>query len=233
MGRAMEDGWIGTKPGLGPRQRRTPEAQRKAILDAAKAVFLERGYAGASIDAVVERAGGSKATVYALFGNKDGLLSALVAEGAERIAAAIRTVPVCTSLKDSLHRVGAAYFHVVLEPQRLALFRLVAGESGQRPEVGDIFYRLGPQAGHKLMAEFIRKCAASDMLEAPDPEALADCFIHSLLGDLWARALFNPTRAPTANEVAHHLDFVVDLFMRAVGRRTGDFETAAAGHEEK
>ena len=52
------------------RVRQSAADRRKAILAAARDVFLERGYANSSIDAVVERSGGSKATVYQLFGNK-------------------------------------------------------------------------------------------------------------------------------------------------------------------
>src|SRR5579883_2861318 len=104
------------------RERYTADERRKAILKAAADVFLERGYADASIDAVVERSGGSKATVYALFGNKEGLFSAAAAECAEEFANAIGTVNVCTSLPDSLRRIAVAYMKVVLNVKRLAMF---------------------------------------------------------------------------------------------------------------
>jgi AcrR family transcriptional regulator len=39
-------------------------------------VFLEHGYAGATIELVVARAGASKATVYSFFGDKEGLFTA-------------------------------------------------------------------------------------------------------------------------------------------------------------
>src|SRR5262245_47335366 len=96
-----------------PRQRRTPAAQREAILQAAAAVFLERGYAGASVDAVVERAGGSKATVYALFGNKEGLLSALIAQGAETLAASVDALPAGASFEENLRAIGRSYLGVI------------------------------------------------------------------------------------------------------------------------
>ena len=68
-----------------PRTRPTRVEVRERILDAASKVFAAEGFAGATIDAVVERAGGSKATVYGLFGNKEGLFGALVAQGANQI----------------------------------------------------------------------------------------------------------------------------------------------------
>ena len=50
------------------------EARREALLEAARAIFLEKGYSGTSLDEVVKRTGGSKASVYKYFGNKEGLL---------------------------------------------------------------------------------------------------------------------------------------------------------------
>ncbi|HUL05660.1 MAG TPA: TetR/AcrR family transcriptional regulator [Candidatus Acidoferrum sp.] len=204
-----------------PRQRRTPAAQREALLEAAAAVFLERGYAGASIDAVVERAGGSKATVYALFGNKEGLLSALIAQGAETLAASVDALPAGASFEDNLRAIGRSYLNVILQPKRIALYRLVAGESGRCPHLGDIFYRTGPQAVTTRVAEFFRAAVARGQIETDDPEQLAHFFVHALRGDHHNRVLFNPTRMPTPQEIDRHIDFVVHTLLRCC-RPTGD-----------
>src|ERR1700722_20331611 len=52
-------------------------AKREAIMDAAYAVFHERGITAITIDAVAERASVSKMTVYANFRDKPALLSAV------------------------------------------------------------------------------------------------------------------------------------------------------------
>ena len=210
-----------TAPVPRTRQRRTPAAQREALLEAASAIFLERGYAGASIDAVVERAGGSKATVYALFGNKEGLLSALIAQGAETLAASVDALPAGASLDENLHAIGRSYLRVILQPKRIALYRLVAGESGRCPHLGDIFYRTGPQAVTIRVAAFFRAAAARGQLETDDPEQLAHFFIHALRGDHHNRVLFNPTRMPTEQEIDRHIDFVVRTLLRCC-RPTGE-----------
>lgn len=199
------------------RERCTADVRRKAILDAATEVFLERGYADTTIDAVVERAGGSKATVYALFGNKERLFSAVVALCGEDFAAAIGTVTVCTSLSDSLRRIARAYLAVTLNPKRLAMFRMVAGDSGRRPEVGDIFYRLGPRSALALVAKFFRQCVANGLCETDEPDLLADHFLGALRGSLFLAALLNPTRMPTTQEIERHIDFAVETFLRGLG----------------
>lgn len=201
------------------RRRCTVEVRREAILEAARAVFLERGYAGATIDAVVERSGGSKATVYALFGNKEGLFAALAADCADRIAASIRALAPGHTVEDSLRSLGRAYLETILSRERLAIFRLVAGESGRLPELGDIFYRRGPQAGLSLFTGLFRDWSARGLIGGSDPEELAGHFIGALRGDIFFRALFNPTRAPTKAEIAEHVDAVVATVLRGCNPR--------------
>src|SRR3546814_12122601 len=66
-----------------PMKRPSPDDRRAAILEAAGQVFFEQGYAATSIDAIIERAGGSKRNIYSEFGSKEGLFTALVSESAD------------------------------------------------------------------------------------------------------------------------------------------------------
>ena len=61
-----------------------PGATRAALLAAAERVFADRGYAAASVDAIVETAGLSKGTFYWHFKSKDDLLFALLEERIDR-----------------------------------------------------------------------------------------------------------------------------------------------------
>src|SRR5438132_13994306 len=53
-----------------------PASARERLLDAANELFYEEGVHTVGVDRVVERAGVAKATLYTLFGNKDGLIRA-------------------------------------------------------------------------------------------------------------------------------------------------------------
>jgi AcrR family transcriptional regulator len=57
-----------------PLRRAQAEATRGAVLDAARDLFLERGYGATTVDQVAERAGVSKPTVFSAVGNKQMLL---------------------------------------------------------------------------------------------------------------------------------------------------------------
>ena len=76
-------------------QRR--EAQRdharRTILDATEAILLEVGYDDFSIRRLVERCGYAAPSIYNYFGDKDGLLDALIDERFAKLAAQLKRVP--------------------------------------------------------------------------------------------------------------------------------------------
>jgi AcrR family transcriptional regulator len=61
-----------------PHRREQARATRRSILEAARALFVERGYVAATIDAIAARATVSPETVFSTFGTKRTLLSELV-----------------------------------------------------------------------------------------------------------------------------------------------------------
>jgi AcrR family transcriptional regulator len=63
------------RPGGG--QARTRFA-RRAVVDAARTLFVERGYTGTTVEAISERSDVPPATVYRLFASKLGILRALL-----------------------------------------------------------------------------------------------------------------------------------------------------------
>jgi AcrR family transcriptional regulator len=59
-------------------RERQAEESRQRILDAARSLFLKKGYAGTTMDAIAEGAGLSPKTVNAVFGSKIGVLTELL-----------------------------------------------------------------------------------------------------------------------------------------------------------
>lgn len=94
-----------------PRRRlRRPERERQ-ILDAATAVFGERGYGGTSMDAVAERVGVTKPVLYTHFGSKEGLLLACVTRArTELLDVTTAAVALATGPEDMLRSGIRAFF---------------------------------------------------------------------------------------------------------------------------
>lgn len=60
------------------RRKEQARQTRLQITEAAHRLFVERGYAGATIEAIAQEAGVSQETVYAIFGNKRSILAFLL-----------------------------------------------------------------------------------------------------------------------------------------------------------
>src|SRR4029453_9095360 len=84
-------------PGLSPaetRRARQREEARHAILDATEALLLEAGGEAFGVRALAARCGYTAPTIYHYFGDKDGLIDALLEERVAVLADAIERVPV-------------------------------------------------------------------------------------------------------------------------------------------
>jgi AcrR family transcriptional regulator len=81
-----------------PKRRLSAEERRTGILDAALAVFSQRGYHDASIDDIASEAGVSKALIYEHFASKQELYADLIARNAreltQRVAGALSGVEI-------------------------------------------------------------------------------------------------------------------------------------------
>jgi AcrR family transcriptional regulator len=66
-----------------------PERRRPLVLDAAFRVFLERGYEGASMEAIAEAAGVTKPVVYDCYPSKEELFAELLRREEERVLAEV------------------------------------------------------------------------------------------------------------------------------------------------
>lgn len=63
--------------------------RRPELLDAALSVIVERGYRGATLDAVAARAGVTKPVIYSVFSNRDAFFAALLDREEQRALTAI------------------------------------------------------------------------------------------------------------------------------------------------
>ena len=178
---------------------------RKAdeVLDAARRVFLSRGFEAATVDEVASEAGVSKATVYSNFHDKDALLTAMIervtAESESILAAAVAPLDEDGSLPERLTRMGVALARGVLRPEVVQLRRLAIATATGFPASALLYWQRGP-------------AATISMLEQRLPDGNATLFAYALIGPLQDRVLFDPNYHPTDADIAAHVAQVVAQF---------------------
>mgnify|MGYP006288106031 CR=1 FL=1 len=109
------------------RRERERQMRRRAMLDAAQAVFAEKGYADATLDEIAERAEFGKGTLYNYFeGGKEELLFAVFDDIIGEMEALIHTVfheelDDGRSMREAFHTFVERYFEMVRDRQNLFL----------------------------------------------------------------------------------------------------------------
>ena len=111
------------------RRERTKLANREAILDAARAVFAERGFGAAGVVDIVRRSGLSQGTFYNYFPDKESIFRALVEESIEAIRSRLRAARQdARSVEEFVGGAYRAYFEAVAaDPTMFQLMRRNAG----------------------------------------------------------------------------------------------------------
>jgi AcrR family transcriptional regulator len=131
---SVSNWWVATRL----RRAEQVERNRGVVLAAAKRVFLARGYAGASVEAISEEAGFSKGVVYSQFGSKADMFLALLdrridertAEN-ERVVGDLVGVDAVRALLAAAARDGTA------EPGWARLLVEFRASAGRDPELND------------------------------------------------------------------------------------------------
>ncbi|GEL17871.1 TetR/AcrR family transcriptional regulator [Pseudonocardia asaccharolytica] len=111
-----------------PRQRVGRAERERQILDAAVAVFSERGYQNASMDAVAKQVGVTKPVLYSHFGSKEGLLLACITQTRTQLLEVTSVAAAAADGPEDMLRRGTKAFFDFLDVQRPA-WALLCSES--------------------------------------------------------------------------------------------------------
>lgn len=112
------------------------KGKRESILDAATELFVRHGAAGTSMDAISERAGVSKRTVYNHFGSKDALFEAIVVEfHGQKMHGSVANVDPSLPLRAKLEQIVEARLTGLLEESTKKFIRMLLAEFMRSPNL--------------------------------------------------------------------------------------------------
>jgi TetR/AcrR family transcriptional repressor of mexJK operon len=182
-------------------RRRTPtgeraDLKRRAIVDAAREVFLARGFE-AGIDVIAHQADVSKVTIYNHFGSKSELFHAVIHDAlTEALQQSTRALEESLAESDDIREIlvqtAQGWVAGMAQPQVLALRALVAGEAQRFPELGQAWKANGPDLTSAILAEEFRKRIDAGELGIPDIDlalvqlyslVLYPHFVHAAYGE--------------------------------------------------
>lgn len=182
-----------SNPGCGQRG----EVKRQAVIDAAERIFLDLGYANASMDGIAAEAGVSKRTVYNHFAGKAELFQAVVGRlyaGLQEVQR--RGLPLDRPPEEVLAEFARDLLVHLRRPEMLGLFRLIVAERPRFPELGLAFTSGGKGAIFAVLEDYFAAQTKRGILAVDDPWQAAAVFLGVLKESVhWPALLGLPVTA--------------------------------------
>ena len=198
--------------------------KRRAIMDAATALFLRDGYRNTSMDQVAADAAVSKQTVYKHFADKEQLFREIVlgvTGNSEAIITDLTSVlrsdeiDSLADLRTVLTDLARRYIDGVLRPNVLSLRRLIIAEAERFPDLARTYFEQAPSRGIDVIADALRTYERRGFLDLGDAQLAAAQFAYLVLGIPQDRAQFCPQQRPSPAERDRLAAAAVRVFLAA------------------
>jgi TetR/AcrR family transcriptional regulator, mexJK operon transcriptional repressor len=192
----------------------TTSPKRAAIIAAATDLFTHSGYGAVSMDAIAAKAGVSKRTVYSHFPGKDVLFAAVMTRHCGTVSGTDGwDLDPEVEPREMLTDRGRRFLKLVTSREAVALFRTVTAEAERFPELGRAFFDSGPKCWTGSFEDYLRAQDERGRLRIPNPELAAKFLISVLKDPLHLRRMLGVQANVTDEEIAAHVDNVVDAFL--------------------
>jgi AcrR family transcriptional regulator len=192
---------------------------RQALLNAAREVFLRRGFAGASVEEIAAEAGFTRGAFYSNFESKDELFVELLEQQVFEVYRRMGRDLIDADAAPPVRETAEALAAVVRDADGSWAFRLVLellAEAARRPELRRHARRFW-SVTRDLTSEIVRRDYERTGTEPPaDPRAIATAMIALDIG-LALQHLVDPDDVP----LSLYPDLYELLFQRLRGGETG------------
>lgn len=170
------------------------EHKRREILAAVLDILKREGIGGLSTTVLAAEAHCSKATLYALFGNRAGILRALVSEQSRSVNDMLRReLSEGSDPQQALVQAGAALLDLLTGEASLAINR--AAMLDATGELGQLLLEQGRGRSAPLFAELFARLQATGTIGRGDAQAIFLTYYGLLMGDRQIRMLLGDRSA--------------------------------------
>jgi AcrR family transcriptional regulator len=204
----MPDSNITKRPHSGGRPPRAALEELDArMIACASRLFMERGYAGVSIEAVAAAAGVGKNTIYRRHATKAGLFQAVVDDQIRTLLTTPEEIAE-GDLKTRLNRLAVLLVEAALSPETTAFQRLIIAEAERFPEIAAICLEHAFRPAVALARSALAQDGGEGNLDFAARQFVAAVVYGPHLDALMGRRTMN-----SANDIARYAEKAVRLFL--------------------
>ena len=196
-----------------PKKRSVSEQKRIAILDAAKAAFIEQGFLATSMDSVASRAGVSKRTVYNHFPSKEDLFTAITIELIEVSAQSMQLAyDSDLSLRDQLLAIAFTKVELMTNDDLLPLSRLILSETIRSPDkVTRVLSEV--EQSERPFIQFLEDATQAGRLSIDNHPRAAAQFFSLIKGEVFWPMIIMGQEQPSSEDINDICVKAVDMFL--------------------
>jgi AcrR family transcriptional regulator len=207
----------------GPKFRRRKADRPAEIVEAALAVFAEKGFAAAKLDEIAARAGVSKGAVYLYFETKEDIFRAVVDQALAPNITAVKAMIAAHPgpLADLLRGIAAHLGHVIETTAIGGVLKMVVGEARNFPEIARVWHDDLVVHALAAMTGAIAAAQARGEVKPGDPRAFALQMVSPVLMAVLWRETFVPIGAAPFDIPAvlrQHVDTLLTGMLREEAR---------------
>ncbi len=189
--------------------------KREAILDAAWAMFLERGVQATALEAVAKQAGVSRVTLYSHFADKTALFETAVEREMVRLARTQIALAPDQTLRDGLIGFGIGLMQFLTSPGPSSYYTVLAGELRRHPDLARRFYDLGPAVTLRNLAAMLQTAIKRNQISLTDPHRGAEQLFGLWQGVTNYQLALDIDRQALIDGLSSRVVDGVDLFLAA------------------
>ncbi len=187
------------------------------FLEAAIEIFLEKGYRNARLSDIVARAGGSLATLYRAFGDKEGLVHAIMEDSIRSFGKGLDILRDDGPAPEQLLPAAAERMAAeMLSPGRIVSHRIVIAEGLNFPDLRTWFFEHGVAPAERQLTEYFEREEAAGRLVLDSPAVAADRFYMMVFGGAILRSVNGLVTAADIDTVKAEAREAVGIFLRGV-----------------
>jgi AcrR family transcriptional regulator len=212
-------------------QLRPDDETRQIIYEAARHEFAARGYAATSTETVARRAGISTKTLYRLVPNKAALFEGMVSDRLDRFLSDFDLqVPgdTDTDIDAGLNAALMAYADLGLDPDVVALQRIILQETGQFRHLAAAFYDNGIVRTAAALSNWLRVQVKRGLIDLDNPEEAAGILIGMVASAPQRAAIYGGVPLPSRAQLKARVRRCAKLFLHGCEANPRRAERTAA-----
>jgi AcrR family transcriptional regulator len=196
-------------------QIRPDDETRQMIFEAARHQFAESGFAATSMEAVARRAGVSTKTLYRLIPAKAALFESMVSDRMDRFISTVN-LGSCenANIETALQAALTICAELILDPEVVALYRMMLAEGDAFPDIPETFYRKAMQRTVASLADWLRARQKRGLIALDDVDEAAGMLLGMIVFEPQRAALYGHQPLPDHAAISERARACAKLFLR-------------------